>query len=242
MLRKPFQVLLICCAVLGAFYWAMFAEVSILDDMDMVTGLINTQTCDLKGLFVPRSGGGGYYRPLIGVSYLIDRFAWFAQSEIMHFENVLLHLINTLLVYYIGRTLFVREGKERLFPLVAALLFGLHPLTTESVYWISGRTDLLAGQFVLLAALLVARTVRGASTALFVPAVLLIVIGAMAKETALAFIPGIFLMWWGGKADAADASKVDPISGNLLILLAACTALSVVVAVFTSNFTAVLVC
>ena len=236
MLRKPFQVMLICCAVLGAFYWAMFAEVSILDDMDMVTGLINTQTFDLKGIFIPRSGGGGYYRPLIGVSYLIDRFAWFAQSEIMHFENVLLHLINTLLVYYIGRTLFIREGKERLFPLVAALLFGLHPLTTESVYWISGRTDLLAGQFVLLAALLVARTVRGASTALLVPAVLLIVIGAMAKETALAFIPGIFLMWWGGKADASDASNVDQIPGHLLILLTTCTALSVVVAVFTSNF------
>jgi tetratricopeptide (TPR) repeat protein len=214
----------------------MFAEVSILDDMDMVTGLLNTQTCDLKGLFIPNSAGGGYYRPLIGLSYLIDRFAWFAQSEIMHFENVLLHLINTLLVYYLGRTLFIRDGRERLFPLVAALLFGLHPLTTESVYWISGRTDLLAGQFVLLAALLVARTVRGASVALLAPAVLLIVVGAMAKETALAFIPGMFLIWWGGKADSFGAPMLDAISGRTAILLTAGASLSVAVAVSTSNF------
>ena len=217
--RKPFQVLLICCAVLGVYYSAMFAEISILDDLEMVNGLLNTQTCDLKGLFSPNSVGGGYYRPLIGVSFLIDRFAWFAQSEIMHFENVLLHLINTLLVYYLGRTLFIRDGGERLFPLVAALLFGLHPLTTESVYWLSGRTDLLAGQFVLLATLLVARTVRGASVALLVPAFLLVVVGAMAKETALAFIPGMFLIWWGGKADSSSAPMFDAISGRTAIRL-----------------------
>ena len=38
--RKPFQVLLICCAVLGVYYSAMFAEISILDDLEMVNGLL----------------------------------------------------------------------------------------------------------------------------------------------------------------------------------------------------------
>ena len=241
MLRKPFQVLLICCAVLGAYYSAMFAEVSILDDQDMINGLLNTQTFDIKGLFLPRSAGGGYYRPLIGLSYLIDRFAWFAQAEIMHFENVLLHLINSLLVYATGRTLFIRDGRERYFPLVAALLFGLHPLTTESVYWISGRTDLLAGVCVLLAALLVARTVRGAAPLFLAPAFFLTLIGATAKETALAFIPGMFMIWWGGVSERDDAEVDNCGSKRRIILVTACAALAVAVGITTVNFWLVVV-
>ena len=40
---------------------------------------------------------------------------------------------------------------NRLAPLFAALLFAVHPVHTESVSWISGRTDVLAALFFLLA-------------------------------------------------------------------------------------------
>jgi protein O-mannosyl-transferase len=238
-IRPLYQLLLICCAVLGAYYPAIFAEVSLLDDVSMINWLINVQEVNLKELFFPHHAGGGYYRPLIGATFLFDRFAWFAQPEMMHLENILLHLLNALLVFAVARLLFSDFPRSSLFPLVAALLFGLHPLATESVCWISGRTDLLAGVFVLASFWFVVKFLREGRWLFLLPAVIFVGIGALAKETALAFIPAALLIIWGRREEMRLGTEGLHLEGQDGVILTCCIAVTTAVAVTFVNFWAV---
>jgi hypothetical protein len=186
-LAKPvMQVVLLCLIVLAVYYPTISAEVSLLDDQGMITSLSNGPGLNLKELFLPRSHQGGYYRPLIMLSYELDKAVWDLASTTMHFENILLHLLLALLVLWFGRILFAGSTRQGSIAFVAALVFALHPLATESVNWISGRTDILAGTFMFLGVciFLVAHK-RGSRLGQFV-AILAIMVGGLAKETAFA--------------------------------------------------------
>ena len=87
-IRKPFQILLLCVVVFSIYYVSMFSEISLLDDRDAVLALSNIEHIDLKAIFFPNSAKGEYYRPLIGVFYMIDRFAWDLDPRVMHLENI----------------------------------------------------------------------------------------------------------------------------------------------------------
>jgi len=109
------------------------------------------------------------------------------------------------MVYWLTRRLLVEtERQTSLFPLVAALLFGLHPVNAESVNWVSGRTDLVALFFVLLTAclLLVARDRRNKWWLL--PAFFALFMGMLAKEVALGFFPGAIMLFLSRPAGAVN--------------------------------------
>jgi len=63
-----------------------------------------------------------------------------------HLTNLILHLINTLLVF-----IFINQISEKLFVAgLVSLWFGIHPVHVESVAWISERKDVLYALFYLL--------------------------------------------------------------------------------------------
>ncbi len=83
---------------------------------------------------------------------MMDKFIWGLEESFMHLENIFFHLANTLLVYAVARR--AADYLTNTIPsctVRAALFFAIHPLNTEVVNWISGRTDLLAGFFLFLA-------------------------------------------------------------------------------------------
>ena len=87
----------------------------------------------------------GNYHPFTLLAFSIQ-FQLFGLNETgYHVINLLFHLVNVLLVYY---SIFLLCNKKYV-ALVAALLFGIHPLHTESVAWISGLKDLLYTSFFL---------------------------------------------------------------------------------------------
>ena len=174
-LENRYQILLICIAVLAVYYPTIFAEVCLLDDLDMINALFNAQDFSIKHLFFPGTAGGGYYRPLIGLSYYFDSFAWLLSPEIMHFENILLHLLNSLLVFGICCHLSIHLSDIPSIPLLTTLLFALHPVNSESVNWISGRTDLLAGFFILSSAFIIVKYNK--NNLILIPAIFLKLMG-----------------------------------------------------------------
>lgn len=89
----------------------------------------------------------GYYRPVVTISYALDYGLWRRDPTGFHLTNVLLHGLCTLLV----GLLLERIGQPPLAAGVAALLFAVHPIHTENVAWIAGRTDLLAFLFTAIA-------------------------------------------------------------------------------------------
>jgi len=97
------------------------------------------------------------YHPLTMVSYAIEYAIAGESPFLFHFTNVVLHLLNTALVFMFVRRLFlmldqtVLKKPNLVIPVISALLFGLHPLHVESVSWVSERKDVLYTFFFLLA-------------------------------------------------------------------------------------------
>ena len=68
-----------------------------------------------------------------------------------HVTNVLIHLLNGCLVFLIVRKLLKRETPDWLLPAFAAAVFLLHPIQTEAVAYIAGRSETLSVFFFLSA-------------------------------------------------------------------------------------------
>ena len=92
-------------------------------------------------------------RPLLKVSYTIN---WMMNTGVIgfHLTNVLIHLANTFLVYLLAKE-FIRPQwqAQKLMnaPFFAALLFAAHPIHTEAVTYICGRSSSLMTFFYLAA-------------------------------------------------------------------------------------------
>lgn len=72
-----------------------------------------------------------------------------ASARFYHWTNWLLHVANTLLVFFVLMELVGAQWAA----VAGALLFCLHPVQVEPVAWISGLKDVLSGFFSLLALL-----------------------------------------------------------------------------------------
>jgi tetratricopeptide (TPR) repeat protein len=97
------------------------------------------------------------YKPVVWLSYALDRLIWGFDPAGYHLTNILLHAANALLVYAIASVLLRRSGdasRHGILNTVGAvlitLLFGVHPQRVESVVWISERKDVLYAFFYLL--------------------------------------------------------------------------------------------
>jgi tetratricopeptide (TPR) repeat protein len=223
MLRIRYQILAIVAIILGVFYPVIFAEVNQVDDAGMFQDLARQQNWSLQELFLPEIGSGLYYRPLIALSFTVDRFFWQLDPAMMHLENVLIHLLNALLVFFLSRVLLAEgERKGSKLPLLCALFFGLHPITVESVSWISGRTDLLAGSFVLAGTIFLIYFRQKTRSLFLLGAFLCLSLAFLTKESALGFlIGGLWMMFadLGGTAGSTGRSKHGGKWRTLAILL-----------------------
>lgn len=88
---------------------------------------------------------GGYYRPLILASFALDYAFWKENPFGYHLTNLLLHLLNAMLVFWLARRLLGSQWGA----FWIALFFAIHPLQVDAVAYISGRTDVLATTFIL---------------------------------------------------------------------------------------------
>lgn len=126
---------------------------------------------------------GPYYRPLFNVALIINYQLFEFNVFGWHLVSVLFHLAVTLLVYLLAR----RFGLSFQVAAIAAFVFGIHPVHSESVAWVSGIPDPMAAVFILTSILVYERYREapgrwrrlGVSTALALMAML-------SKETSMA--------------------------------------------------------
>jgi len=145
--------------------------------------------------FEGAQGVSNYYRPLMTVAYLVCYRTFGRLPYGFHLLNVILHIAIVLLLIAVTERLF----KDRLLSLIAAGLFALHPIHTESVAWIAGITYLELSLFFLMTFLLYLRLADSApGTARAWPAYILMLIayllGLLSKEQALVF-PALALVY-----------------------------------------------
>lgn len=167
-----------------------------LDDLVVVRDNPQLVDPDWTGLFArpywPVAEPSGYYRPVTVVSLALNRVLTGAGPAGFHTVNTLLHALASLLVWFWARGL----GMRRPTALLAAALFAVHPIHTEAVANISGRSDLLSAAFVLLAWLAHARARKAEPPrpriAWITAAVLAYFAATLSKENAV-LAPALFL-------------------------------------------------
>lgn len=123
------------------------------------------------------------WRPLRNVSYALDHALWGLKPIGFHLTNLALHLVNCLLMVAIAGRLL--PGGPA--PLIAGLIFALHPVQVEAVAWISGRDDLLLALFLLSAWLFRMRYLLSGKKAWLAVALACYVLALLSKETATVF-------------------------------------------------------
>lgn len=140
-----------------------------------------------------------YYRPLTTLSLAIDRYVGGGRAWWFHLTNILLHGMVVLLLY---RLLFLLGGSMTAAAL-ATLVFGVHRLTADSVAYVSGRTDILAGLGLLIGlnALLQSTVGQQETAQLRIRHLWLVLAGFLvavgAKESSLVF-PVVVSGWLAG--------------------------------------------
>lgn len=128
---------------------------------------------------------GNFYRPVFMLWSRINVWVFGANPVGYHLGAVLLHVLVTLLVFFLA----LQVSSNRNHAVLTSLIFGLHPVHIESVAWILGATDSLAGIFMISSLLCWAksRNPTSASRRWRVTSWVLFGLGLLAKEIALIF-------------------------------------------------------
>lgn len=97
-----------------------------------------------------------YFRPLVSVSFFLERPLSGKTPLFYHQTNILIHALTTAVVI----ALLLEAFRRRRIALLGGLLFAVQPVQTSAVAWIGGRTDSLCALFMALFAWWLIRAAR----------------------------------------------------------------------------------
>jgi protein O-mannosyl-transferase len=140
----------------------------------------------------------GVVRPLLMVTYWVNFRLSGADTYWYHAVNVILHAVTSLIVFGIVRRLLERagttDGRCNLVAAIAAAIFLVHPVQTESVAYIAGRSECLSVLFVMGAFAVAVEAGAQAISWRRTMAVLLLFLAALtSKEHAVVLVPLLLL-------------------------------------------------
>lgn len=188
LLRWPHRVILMLflAAVTVAAYWRVgeCGFVNLADDVQVQhQPMVNLglRSAGVAWAFTAPHDNG--WQPLAILSHLVDCTLFGVQPAPMHRENLLWHVLNSLLVFVVWRALTGATWR----PAVVAALFALHPLQVESVAWISQRGNLLGAFFWLLGLWAYARYSHRRSGGSYVLVAAALVLALLAQPMAVTF-------------------------------------------------------
>ncbi len=162
-------------------------------------------------------GKEGHYWPIVYTSFWLEHKLWGLDPLGYHVVNVLLHAVNTVLVWRLLRVLLVPGAWA------VAAVFAVHPMHVESVAWVIERKDLLSALFYLSAVLVWIRFTEAPNKARYGLALGLYVAGLLSKSIAVT-LPAALLLWhwWQrGRVTAMEWVRVAPMFAAGLAITAA---------------------
>jgi tetratricopeptide (TPR) repeat protein len=157
-------------------------------------------------------------RPLLKLSYTLNWISGFGAPG-FHAVNLLLHLLNVTLLWRLSAYFPLPAASKRGMQvrLLVTLLFALHPIQTEAVTYVSGRSMLLMASFglaALLSWLEAGQRARPATWRLL--AFLLFAAAILSKEVAVVLPLALLLL--PGKAPRQGALLALFVTATLLVL------------------------
>ncbi|MCB0353044.1 MAG: hypothetical protein KDD64_05945, partial [Bdellovibrionales bacterium] len=160
------------------------------DHIQITSNYILSSYWHIGDLLTSPTPPGDLYRPVTMFSFLVSRLLHGLSPAGFHGVNILLHAINSVLVFAVLRSLF----SERL-AFLSACLFAINPVHTEAVVNIVGRAELLAALFGLSAVYLTT-TKDQFSYSKKVLFALLLLLSTLSKESGILYGPLAFTVLW----------------------------------------------
>lgn len=188
--RNAIPYCLLAGAVLLA-YCNVFPGVFQFDDYKVIVNAKETHSWNVW--FDSLSSG---YRPLLKLTYLFN-YTLGEGTFSFHLFNLLLHFGNSVLVYLLILQFGCCCGIERNWQraaLFAGLLFAVHPVHSEAVTYLSGRSTALMTFFYLAALWAYARSLEPARSGFRYLSLLSFMLAVLSKESAMLF-PLALLVW-----------------------------------------------
>jgi hypothetical protein len=138
------------------------------------------------------------YRPFVNASYALDRLIWGYVPIGFHLANIALHVVVVMLFYrlctrWLGDAPVGRSIDVEWPSFFAAALYAVHPMMTEAVEYISGRSEILCAVGFLAALLFARDAILTGSRAARLAAIASGVLAFGSKETAAA-LPVVLLV------------------------------------------------
>lgn len=188
--RKLLCILLVIvpfCVFLNSLYSGfVYDDIGVIEENFFIRSLQNLPKLFSKEYF--RLANELSYRPVVTLSYFLDYAVWRLNPFGYHLTNVILHTINSVLLY----TLLLRLIRLRSVAFFPAMLFSIHPCVTEAVNAISYREDIFAALFIFLSCLCLTVSKKKVYYAL---SLLSYLISLFSKETAIV-MPLFILLYW----------------------------------------------
>ena len=165
------------------------------------------------------------WTPLAWLSHMLDVEMFGLDAGGHHVTNALLHVLNTLLLFWVLRYLTGAVWRSGF----VAALFAVHPLHVESVVWISERRDVLSTAFGLLSLWAYAHWTRSGRWLAYAMSFACLGFGLMSKPI-LVTLPLLFLLvdYWPlqrlrfgralGRGDRADSGTANRLSTGALVI------------------------
>ena len=161
-----------------------------------------------------------FYRPIQRLTYTAEYAAFGFNALPFHVTSVICHLAAAIALLFFARE-FLRfcgadERARQWVPVIAAMVWAIHPVQTSAVAYISGRADPLAALFGfsgLCVGLITLRSAGARAWLLTAAAAILFVLSALSKEAGL-----IFLALWLAIVIARSKASIPALSIIALVL------------------------
>ena len=134
----------------------------------------------------------GHYFPLTILSYALEYRSFELAPFPYHLDNVLLHCLNCLLAFWLVFLISRRTAVA----VIAALIFGIHPLQVDSVAWLSERKNVLYAVFYLGAIISYVNYLRSGKAKQYWLALFLFILSLLSKSMAVTLPLVLILLDW----------------------------------------------
>ena len=183
--------LLLATVVIALYGGAIGHSFIVLDDADYVTANPHIHRglswSTVKWAFT--STAAANWHPLTWLSHALD-FQLFALNPAgHHFDSVLIHAVNAVLLFLLLQWMTKRVGPS----LLVAALFAFHPINVESVAWVAERKNVLSTCFFLSAIAAYAWYAQWPAARRYLLVAMLFALGLMAKPMVIT-LPFVLLL------------------------------------------------
>ena len=132
-----------------------------------------------------------YWRPLLLISFFIDYKVGGLEPFVYHLQNMSWHILSSVLFFVLLRRLSLSISVS----LLSSLLFLVHPVQTEAITYISGRSDPMHMTFIFAGLICFVKSIENKlNKKYYFLSIVLFILALLTRERSVAF--ALVIMWY----------------------------------------------